>query len=128
MKHWYQKQIPKGAKAVELQKFPLLEFISHSKIARQHMRDGVMEMMHIIKFAHWASKPKNCPPKGLSQPEAAVEFQRKTDDPDAIVDFVGPVGFEKQVGVLTKQLVIDRTVFEKGQGYEIHDKSKKTHH
>ena len=91
--------------------------------------DGEKEMMHLIKFQHYARKPKNYPPRGLTDKEAELEFTRLKDEPDAICDEDGPCPeFRTQVAINVRKLVINRNVLERSQGYKLSDKDPPPFH
>ena len=98
---WYCIQCPGDVKSSSKMKaFPVLQYQVKVTSEHEQIRDGVMEMMHEAAFVHWASKPKNKPPQGMTQEEARQEFRRLVSLEDSIVDFEGPTDeFRQQLGV-----------------------------
>ena len=101
-----------------------MQYQTEVKAEQALIRDGVRKMMHLAAFQHFSSKPKNYPPRGLSPKEAEVEFNRLHDEPDAIIDYLGPnPEFRTQVAIVTDTLVINRNSLTKTQGYTLTDKA-----
>ncbi len=129
LKRWYRVTCGNldGSKG-KVKTFSPLTYQTQIKAELQDIRDGVVEMMHSAAWEHWAAKPKNWPPRGLSQTEAAAEFQRRLADPDKIVDFLGEHrGFESRIGVRTKTVLTRREMLSQSQGYSMSDRTiKKT--
>ena len=101
-----------------------MQFRTEMKAEQQLLRDATFEMMHIVAFADWSAKPKNRPPRGLLKEEAEAEFNVKIQEPDSIVDYLGPSEeYKIRLGVLVKTLVINRNALIKSQGYQLADKA-----
>lgn len=98
---WYTIQCPGDLKSTSKMKtFPVLQYQAKVSSDYEQIRDGIMEMMHEVAFVHWASKPKNKPPRGMTQEEARQEFRRLVSLEDSIVDFDGPSEeFRQRIGV-----------------------------
>ena len=124
VKRWYLNQCGGAAaekKECKLKRFGLLQFKSHARVEAQLLRDGVYEMMHLIKFQCWAAKAKNMPPRGLTAAEAEALFKQRAADPETIVDEDGPYNgpnedYRVQIGVKVKSLVTNRNMISRGQG------------
>ena len=41
---------------------PLLQYVESLRHEEQLLKDGVHEMMHLVKFQEWCKKPKHMPP------------------------------------------------------------------
>ena len=80
------------------------------------------EMMWIGHFTQWAAKPKN---GGMDMQDATVDFQRRCQEPDAIVDKEGPKKAPLRVWVKTKDLVGFRNSFLKSKEAEVTEKQQK---
>ena len=80
-------------------------------------------MMHKKAFAHWCSKPKNWPPRGLDEQQANAEFEARAVDPDVVTDEDGPSeNFRLQIGVKIRKVLIEREAIIKEQGFELADR------
>ena len=83
-------------------------------------------LVKVVAFMHFAAKPKNYPPTGLSNKSAETEFFRLADEPCAITDNDGEhPQYQFQVAIKTKTLVVDRDMKSRGQGYSIQDRAIK---
>eukprot|EP00974_Lingulodinium_polyedra_P002222 206891-Lingulodinium_polyedra.AAC.1 len=125
--HNYEHQrIKMKSSGKKREQFNILQYIATIKAEEAWIKDGVYEMMHEVAFCEWAKKPKNCPPLGMSTDDAKAEFQRRSKENDAIVDFAGPTEqYKMRVGVRVKDLVIHRNAITRTQGYELKDKDMK---
>eukprot|EP00971_Amphidinium_carterae_P345374 6486298-Amphidinium_carterae.2 len=107
-------------------KFPYLQFFQMVRAEQSMLKDGVLEWMHLCAYQHWASKPKNVPPRGLDAEAAKQEWLKMVDDPEQLVDENGPnPEFRVRVAVKVKDLIIRRSALHNSQGYEIRDTAKK---
>ncbi|CAK0874664.1 unnamed protein product [Prorocentrum cordatum] len=127
LKRWYRLNCQDFAKEHSKPKaFAPMQYKQSVRVEQQQLRDGVKEMMHEVAFVHWASKPKNWPPRGLSSSEASAEFKRRIDDPEEIVDYMGEhKGYETRLGVAVRTVLVDRDAYIRGQGYDLLDKATK---
>ena len=83
-------------------------------------------LVKVVAFQHFAAKPKNYPPTGLSNKAAETEFYRLGDEPCAITDNDGEhPQYQFQVAIKTKTLVVDRDMKSRSQGYSIQDRAIK---
>ena len=83
-------------------------------------------LVKVVAFQHFAAKPKNYPPTGLSGKAAETEFFRLAEEPCAITDNDGDhTQYQFQVAIKTKTLVVDRDMKSRSQGYTIQDRAMK---
>ena len=125
LKRWYLLRCSGAAGTLRAKAFSPLQYqqVVENEIAQ--LRDGHTEMMHSAAFAHFCPKPKNVPPKGLTQPEADRLFEQRVHLPDTIVDYEGEFkGYETRIGVKTKTVLLDRVKHTRKQGYCMSDKRK----
>ncbi len=124
LKRWYKANCMVGEVASKKPKsFNPLQYQTSVRVEQQMLKNGVIEMMHEAAFAHWSSKKKNWPPRGLTESEAVNEFRKRLQDAETVVDYRGEhQGYEARIGVRTKTVLTDRDAFIKGQGYVQMDK------
>eukprot|EP00959_Pyramimonas_sp_CCMP1952_P313833 6569664-Pyramimonas_sp.AAC.1 len=84
LKRWYKTNCAGADRAAKPRTFCPTTYKTAVRVEQQQLRDGIKEMMHEVAFKHWASKPKNWPPRGLNDTEAAAEFRRRCELPDEI--------------------------------------------
>jgi len=83
-------------------------------------------LVKVVAFQHFAAKPKNYPPTGLTNKAAETEFFRLAEEPCAITDNDGDhTQYQFQVAIKTKTLVVDRDMKSRSQGYSILDRAMK---
>ena len=86
-------------------------------------------MMHLEAFKVHAAKKEHYPPTGLSDAEATTEFQRLTEEDDAVIDYEGKNSKGEKVlmrvAVELRTVLINRNLQAHGQGYDLNDKPVK---
>ena len=124
MKAWYMKNC--FSTTGKAKPFKILSYQQGVRNEQAQLRDGVWEMLHLAAFQHWAGKPKNCPPRGLTFQEAEVRFKELWDLPETIFDYEGPnKEYEKRVAVKVRSLIIDRDETARTKSYMLTDGPKK---
>lgn len=85
--------------------------------------------MHLEAFKVHAAKKEHYPPTGLSDAEAVAEFQRLSEESDAVVDYDGKNSKGEKVlmrvAVELRTVIINRNLQAHGQGYDLNDKAVK---
>ena len=81
--------------------------------------------MHVVAYQHWAKKPQNKPPRGLTAEDASDEFKKKAQDPEVHTDEDGPYNnpsedFRLRIGVQVSTTITERNMHQKRQGSRAH--------
>ena len=107
---WWMQRAPNLKK--KERSFPILTFQGFCRAEEQKIKDGEYEMMHEAAFIEFAKKPKNYPPRGLSEDESKAKFKELGDDPLASTDQGGVSGhngrYLHRVAIKTKGKLIQR--------------------
>lgn len=106
--------------------FPILQYQTVVKTEQQQLLDKVYIMMHQAAYIHWASKPKNVPPRGLDAETAARAFKDLSKVLGTIVDYEGThEDFRMRVGVADETRITFRHSTSTANQYTLSDKVNK---